>query len=405
MKNKNRILEYILVYITIFEIGDVKFYLNDDLFLILMFIFSVAIILFLLSKGKQENIVIRYAFFLIISIIINGIFNYFYFNSISTYVGHIIRVIIALSITNIMSFKNFSDKFIKLMLFICFTSLIFFIIGYLDNNFRYLFPVIQKELGSRFGNAVLYSYNLDPNILSVSRNSSIFNEPGKFQICISIALFFELSYNQLKNKTRVILFIITMLTTGSSAGYICLVIILIIKLFEGKMIKSVYKGMIILALISVTFSSKFQTNILNKLSENNTSFNRRSIDYNIDIEIIKRNPVIGVGISKYSLLFNNMLANQTSNYYGSMIQSSSNSLTSSFAIYGLLLPTMILWGIFRFLKKNYYGSGAAFILAYCIFLIICASQNVMISILIFVICMYGFKTDNFNDLSKKGRIK
>jgi len=406
MKIKS-ILTYILVFFTIFEGGDVKFYLNDNLFLILMLIFAGYFFMMVLMKRKQDNTIIKYALVLIILIILNLLLNDFSLNSISTYIGQIIRIFIALIIATIISYDEFSDKFIKLIVLICITSLAFYMIGYLNNNFRYIFPVIQKDSGSRFGNAILYSYNLDPNILSVTRNSSIFNEPGKFQIFISIALFFELAKNQFKNKKRLILFIITMLTTGSSTGLICLILIFSGKIFEGKKIKSIYKGLILTALIALIFSSQFQTDILTKFNEDNTSYARRNTDYLIDLQIMKTNPILGVGIEKYNLLFNDMVRFQTLKNYGNTVQSSSNSLTAGLALYGLVFVTLILWGIYRFLKRYYYGRGLALTLSFCIFLIICASQNVLMTILILLISIYGFKKSthtNINFILRKEEI-
>ncbi|MFZ4435697.1 MAG: hypothetical protein ACOYOR_04230 [Flavobacterium psychrophilum] len=75
-------------------------------------------------------------------------------------------------------------------------------------------------------NAVLYNINLVDN----SRNNGIFFEPGRFAIFILFALSINVFYFKktfIEKKT--IILVVTLISTFSTTGYICLLIILFIK--------------------------------------------------------------------------------------------------------------------------------------------------------------------------------
>ena len=94
------------------------------------------------------------------------------------------------------------------------------------------------------------------------RNNGIYTEPGLFQMIINGALFFLLIYSErvyLSDKAKrslMILLIITCLTTGSTTGYIGLIIIFIsVILISGNKINRRVKffsiGVLTIALIGL----------------------------------------------------------------------------------------------------------------------------------------------------------
>jgi hypothetical protein len=394
---KRNLLSYIFVIFTIFEGGDVKFYIKDNMFIILMLVFSLTMLLFSRNKSVGNNAtLIKYALFMIAFYVLNYILTDLSSIYIATYIGMIFRVIIALSITSILEADEFIDKFISIISFLCFTSLIFFVIGYVDPNIRHVFPIIKKINGSEFGNAFLYSYNLSQNALSMVRNSGVFNEPGRYQIFISLAMLFELSKNKFKNKKRIMLFIITMITTGSTTGYLCLVIVLLATAFNKKEVKIRYKILTITGSMLLVFSSKFSNNITNKFSTDNLSYTRRNLDILIDSELFAKAPIIGNGIRNYMAEFNQVLRMETGLNYNNTVQSSSNAFTAQFAMYGVLVTIPILVGIYRFINKYTFNRGMSLFLTIILMLTLCMSQNILNTILFMSLSFYGYKKKNFN---------
>lgn len=389
---KRNLLTYIFVGFTIFEGGDVKFYINDNLFILGMLGFSLFVLLMSRSKNVNNNaILLKYSLVMIMFLIINYLVTDLTATYIPTYVGLAIRIVIALCISITVYVDEFIEKFISIMSFLCFVSLIFFVVGYVNPSIRYVFPMIKKVNGSEFGNAILYSYNLSQNALSMTRNSGIFNEPGKYQIFISLAMLFELSKNKFQNKKKIMLFIITMITTGSTTGYMSLVITLLAAALNKNNVKFKYKFLTIIGSLLLTLSSRFSNNISNKFKSDNVSFTRRNLDMLIDFKIFSKAPIIGNGINDYMTNFNNLLRWETGLHFDGTVQSSSNALTSQFAIYGILMSGTIFAGIFRFIYKYIFNRGLSLFLSAILMIVLCMSQNILSTILFMTICLYGYK--------------
>ncbi|WP_205450076.1 O-antigen ligase family protein [Clostridium botulinum] len=138
---------------------------------------------------------------------------------------------------------------------------------------------------------------------SFHRNSGMFWEPGAYQIFLNLALIFMLDmglYGK-RDKIKIIILIITILTTKSTTGYIVLLIILsnyfyINIKFKYKFSKSLIVIIIAMMLIIIfPIFSKIEV-VDNKINKDNISFNIRYNDFLESINIIKEYPMKGLGI-------------------------------------------------------------------------------------------------------------
>lgn len=128
-------------------------------------------------------------------------------------------------------------KFIKLVFGFSVISLIFYLIisiGY-GNIITSIFKTYKAGMGEVSGK-YLYAYNLR----NADRNAGIFSEPGIYQVilimCCYVILFLRerISLSEKQCRIYLIVFLITLITTRSAAGYIGLLILAVGALLKRK---------------------------------------------------------------------------------------------------------------------------------------------------------------------------
>jgi len=172
--------------------------------------------------------------------------------------------------------------------------------------------------------------NFNPN--TWIKNSGIFGEGGLYQYFLNLALIINLYfYNKPILSFKSIILIISILTTFSTVGYIIMVAVLCFTVM-GESTENYRKLKIVLIIPSLLFLL-FSDVIVNKLYKTDStaffSTQRRILDTIIDYNIIKEQPILGIGlgnIKKYK--------EYSSKYAGG--GSSSNGLTHYIANIGLL---------------------------------------------------------------------
>lgn len=395
MTNFKKYLKFILVYIVILLSGDVKYHINDKLILILSFIIVMSILFILwIKKGMQRIkilLVLIICIILFFVMILNNDLNQF-----ESYMGIILRICIAGAISSLVNYDDFTIKFRTIISLLAMTSLLFYIIGVVDTNFRYLFPIISDTANQRYGNAILYSYNLTEFLPVLYRNNGIFNEAGVYQVYLNMALFFELKENSFNKKKQLLLLVITIITTKSTAGYIIMIIIIINNLIINYNIKKIKKGLLLIPIVLLIFSSMFFDVISSKFQNNNKSYVRRNADIDIDIELLKKDPLFGVGFSTYRYEFPERLADYSfeGQSMSSSLSSSANGLTRNLAINGAILNIFLLVLYNNFLKKNCSKNFVSHIFNVIVFLIIFNTQDFFLSAFFLVFIFYGLNHKN-----------
>ena len=148
---------------------------------------------------------------------------------------------------------RFCERFVKMCMFFCITSLVFYTLGIIAPNI--LLKIYNKENGVIWANAYGWQYYMRGRFLYVvrtselNRNNSIFTEPAIWQIILNTSLFMLLfmqdTFNNIDGKYKkwwIVLLIITILTTGSTTGYLALVMIVGVYLVSQRKIKTLNKG-------------------------------------------------------------------------------------------------------------------------------------------------------------------
>lgn len=157
------------------------------------------------------------------------------------------------------------DKFLHyykiILLFLCVVSLLCFAL----NCFGVVIPYISVSSSSIDGGQVIrvsslvYTqlYNVEHSTGLTLRNCGPFWEPGAFQGFVNLALLFETLYLYKHNKLislPLIIYIVTILTTTSTGGYVTMFVILIIFLiFNPKLRPNTKLTFIMLVLLVFAF--------------------------------------------------------------------------------------------------------------------------------------------------------
>ena len=350
-KKINNLIEYIIIIMCIVCSGAVFFQNNNRIILIIT---TLGILLFYFIKYKninqmlQKNKIIKY--FIILYLFSSLI--HFFVNESSFFgeLGKIIQLLMAVLICNIIKPEKFLKKYNTILYGLAFLSIIFYLIPFIFPDFPKLFPIITDYAGSKFHNAFVFCY---PTYIGrFYRNQSIFWESGAFQAFLNISIFLELFIiKDKKSKKHLFIFIIALLLTKSTTGFIIFIILILAKLIEFKTFNEKIKKALILSLpiVIIMFAIFILPVIFNKFSQDSLgyiSFVRRTNDMFIDIKILLvnlTNFLFGVGEYQYIIKFTELLNETGIGVYS--VASSSNSITAFAAQYGVItaVPIYLLY--------------------------------------------------------------
>ncbi|WML55185.1 O-antigen ligase family protein [Neobacillus sp. PS3-12] len=222
-----------------------------------------------------------------------------------TYLTFIFKIIIAFGIVIVYKFDDFVKVYLKIMVLVS----VFSLIGYFmtnSGNMLFNFPTVENANSVLYGVGYIFFY-----IPIVSaRNCGIFWEPGLFATFLIIAMIFELFYK--KNKPsilKIILFVICLITTNSSAGYglllfvFCLIAVNKACSIRNKYIRTALSLLtIFLSIICITnYSNIFEligladNPIVAKLFGDQLKDQSRVLAINYNISMFLKEPIFGVG--------------------------------------------------------------------------------------------------------------
>lgn len=258
-KTKN-IIEYAIIIATFYVTGGAFSYINYSFQIIVFFLTSLLLcILYNKNILKHKNalsVLVIMSFFVLIPCLIFG-------DSIPTYIAIIMQLCIGFFCTTLISIENYKKKFVNVIVWFAFISLIGFVAGILKPSIALKFPLIDTIEGASvvYYNAYMYVFMAAKGysgfVLSM-RNAGICWEPGCYQMFLNVALLFLLSTNKdEKNKYfyfKLLILIVTIITTISTTGYILMAIILIAmrKTWIGNNLKSLSVLPIILCVVIVS---------------------------------------------------------------------------------------------------------------------------------------------------------
>lgn len=218
MRINRRTIKSIIVWLLMFGIiysSSMVVFETFSGFIRLSILLVLSITLFLIGRKKfNTKIVLIYFSFLLligISITING-------TVIALDLGSMAAITSAMLIITTLSKEEYIESFTSIMMFLAICSLVTYILFIVAPSVVYRFPIHTWRMGrTQFANMFLAAVPVSMN--DYYRNFGIFYEPGIYQIFINIALLFELFYRN-TNVKRVIVWVMTIITTLSTNGVI-----------------------------------------------------------------------------------------------------------------------------------------------------------------------------------------
>lgn len=308
MRVIKKIEGYIIVLLMVLASKTVYFGLINakvTYFLLLAVVVIVCLVNGKLKRVNKYNAAVIF-FLLMLTVgqtLLNGsMVNSTYINSmVISYLPFVISFFVA----EVIDSQSYMEKYTNIMFVICIISLVCFTIAISQPILAW---AISKSI--QFNNHtynISWFYTWGWGIHIFSRNSGPFWEPGAFQGFILLALLMTLFQKTQKwAKVKIIIYVITILTTGSTTGYILLggLILFFYKKVEttfvstgNKRNKNLLKiGLLALAAFTVVYIIS-SGNISDKFSGTNESASVRINDFASSISMVTDKPLFGYGFS------------------------------------------------------------------------------------------------------------
>ena len=384
-----------LIFWLVFVSGAVLFHNNNRIYLLVT---ASIIILVPFFTYKQFTVKVLPIFFIsvisiyaIISMLWNGDTSNFF-----PYFGIILRIWFVFIVATSIKYREFTRLFSDIVLLLSVSSLVFYILGISYPSIALGLPIIKDASGSLYLNAWIYVYKLPLTVGVLSRNYSVFWEPGAYQALLNLGLFLEIQTYGLKRTFRIVIFIVTIITTLSTSGYI--ILLLIVAFFIYPRIKAtIYRLVTIMVTITTFIIAKplLDSVLLDKLSMDSGSFSRRYSDFIVDLAVAASSPFLGVGYLTYYKQFEKIMGDAGS--------SSSNSITASIAFFGFFAIMYVLSNYLLYAKSMTKSKTEAFALV-LILVVVFSTENFLFAPVWLILPVYGLSLYKRNRRSYYGHL-
>lgn len=252
MVKKNKYIDNFVITILIVLMSGAS--LLNDYSISLIIILSVFIFLAAIRRVKLNRVLLVILITWIVINVLSASINSAPF-SLDTFLGYSIRICISYLAIKIIGAPFFWPKFENFIYKLVLISLPIFVLNFLNPDFfNSLKPIFEpitssdfyrKESQSMYWYAFFYTNNGREEI----RNSGFMWEPGAYSMILIIAIVYNwLKVKMIINK-RIILYIIALFTTFSTAGYLAFSILLLAYTIKTK--KAYLIGIALLILIPI----------------------------------------------------------------------------------------------------------------------------------------------------------
>lgn len=257
----------------------------------------------------------------------------------------------------VVPLKTFIIVFEKIIWWITLISVPIFILCFFVPGIRAVVPTVTNSGFNTYANFFVTVVPLWDTDSSLFRMYGPFSEPGVYQIYLNLSLLFHIYINngQLQLK-KAIVYILAVLLTQSTTGYLCLAIVLISYIFRKNRGKSKYKNYFISALIIVAFTILYirtslftaESEVFDKFTNESVSAVSREASITVNAEIFMKSPIFGVGFSSVSSIFEGICK---SKYGFSQGISNTNTVLFYFATLGIFFGLLFLYAFYLFCRR------------------------------------------------------
>lgn len=258
-------------------------------------LFLGSTLMYMHQTNKKINAINYKALVLmIVYIIFNYIIHITDMVNIESYMILILNLVSSMFLISSLKYSEFKKAYINIMFFVSIFCLTIFFIGTKYDLYQYAFN--YKD------HSIIWGFNL--HAIKQARNSGLFWEPGGYQIFLNLALFFMMDNKEVdlsKKWLQVIVFVISILTTQSTTGYLilsimcCYYIISLVKK-QNRYINKILLLILITPVIIYILNALLNSNVVNdKFSNTNYSYVARINHLTNSWNAIKISPIWGFG--------------------------------------------------------------------------------------------------------------
>jgi len=265
-------------------------------------IFFIAAIEFFHLKNKFGKVFIQFILFVTTLFILQTVF--FERFSFSSSVRLYMNILLPYFLIRILGI-NYIKYYIKIIYVIAIISFLFYFPSLISSQFHEMIGRIAPYLGTDvyLDNQNFLIFTWEEKTDFILRNSGNFTEPGYFACMLNLALAFNIIHeNKLLSKKNVI-FIIAIITTFSTAGYIALFFIITLQYLF--VIQKGYKYLLIPLMLFLSYQAFIRLDFLqNKVTNQFQSQVEEGAQVGrfgsamMDIKEIVKYPIIGRGLTK-----------------------------------------------------------------------------------------------------------
>jgi len=365
--SKRMIFDYLVTFLMLVVSGTVfATMLHGSLSIVIFFLVSLCYAAKYKEKFDKKQITYLYVYsiFLLMSAVFVGGFDNAAFNMV---LGYILLATGAFFIMQTISFERFRYYYLNLTFFIALTSVVLYIL-WLQNLIS--LTVVYGPLNDVY---LMYFFNNFGWGYPFERLAGPYWEPGVFQIILISAIMFyfneisQFKFNVPLGKIKLIVIVVAILMTQSTAGYINMFLVAIAAIMNMNITRRnfIKTFIVIILLICGCFylvTSDVYTEKMSRKGEKGYSYEIRKADNLAMLNMTYQKPLLGYGIASAEFA-------KTSRELGN--KSSSNGLLAVTSQLGCIFLLLYLWALFNSVKKHYKKHT---ILVFLIFLMLQATE-------------------------------
>lgn len=396
-----------LLYIVIFFSGDTYLFgtnSNDLILTVARYSYIVICILILLRMRLRLNITnnrnIVTAFVTIVTaFVLIAVINQ---ESINVTGLKLLFMTVSFLLCTLMSFDKFANSFTKTIYFISLTANVYTMVAYIAPRLIRMLPVVVNTAGAKIytcGFAGLLDGFVDGPLV---RTQGIFWEPGVFQMYINLAIAIELLYKASVSRKYMISFVISLILSFSTTGFIVCIWIVItytyLLLKKSECSKDVLRKFAIVTVFFIVSVVVLQFTVIGDIvfgkifdrnNENFGSMTTRLAGVLVSIKIALSYPLHGIGMSNMSEVFLNT-AIELKDVLGGWTHDNTNTLFYQFAAHGIPYGLFFTVGTFKFGNCFANGKIAFTVSVFIMILLMYMGENLQYSIFPYIIILYGY---------------
>ena len=220
--------------------------------LLTQILYVILVLLLLLNlKNNQKNIwagliLLLLCILVFFTAIANGEFS----------LGYVIQGIVLITgyvMATKISLKFFIDKYSQILYYLSGLSLLLFTIFTLWSDLVYFFPISVNAGEAEYVNFFIYVH-----YINMFRNTGIFREPGMYMVYLNIGVLFQFFFYKEINKKYLLIFVISLLTTLSTGGFIVFSLLSLIYLLKNNKVKNAIQFIFFFIIVCVGILTNYE---------------------------------------------------------------------------------------------------------------------------------------------------